>query len=239
MKTNLLLTFIAVLVASFVSAQSLVLTHDGNQLEPNEVVYVDGSSAQDEIVVYMDVTNTSGNAIDVLVRRYEEIMVPGASSAFCWLLCIAPNVSLSPYSITIEGGATNDTDFSGHYYPGGNIGESTISYVFFDESNPNDSTMVTVVYNGLEVGVNDNIAASARVYPNPANDIVNIQFEAKLSNSAYTFELIDITGSLIRQVNTVESNVQLNTADISEGIYFYRISTNGKMITTQKLAIKH
>ncbi|MCF8368890.1 MAG: T9SS type A sorting domain-containing protein [Bacteroidales bacterium] len=240
MKTRLFLLFILGFSLTLIQAQSLVLSHEGNTLEPNAEVYVQGSALEFEIIVEVDITNTSGNNIDVLVQRYENEMVPGTSSAFCWGLCFPSNVSLSPYSITIEAGTTNETDFSGHYYPAVITGTSTISYVFFDENNPNDSVMVTVHYNGMITGIGENAKLQSNAFPNPVNDLLNIEIENEVFNGEYTFALIDLTGSVVKTIVTNKSTLIINTAELAEGMYFYRITSSfEEKVLSDKIVVRH
>ena len=91
MKTKLLFTIGFILAAGFVFSQNLVLSHDGETLEPNAQITVQGSAADPEIVVELDVTNTGTTSLEVLCQRYELDMVTGSLSAICWGgLCYGP-----------------------------------------------------------------------------------------------------------------------------------------------------
>lgn len=238
MKTKLLLSFSALFITGLLFSQSIVLTYEGEDLEPNAVVEIEGLPSTPEIIIDMDATNTNSNTLDILVQRYELDMVEGASSLFCWGLCFPPTVSLSPYPVNMGGGQTIESSFQGHYMPAGNEGTSTIAYTFFDENNPNDSTMVTVEYKATLTGISKNIANSASVYPNPANESITIELTEQ-NQGEVSFQLIDITGKMIREIKTDNQKVQLNTSDISEGIYFYRAVANNKIIASERIVIKH
>jgi len=236
MKTRLLFAF---LVLTFtVSAQSLVLSYEGDTLAPNEEITVSGSPWGTEIVVEMDVTNTSSNNINVLIQRYENSMLPGTSSGICWGLCYPPYVGLTPTSLTINAGDTNDSDFSGHYYPSNAIGMSTISYVFFDENNVNDSTMVVVHFDGVVTGTNDIPALVARAYPNPANEKLSISLEQS-NTTKQQVELLSITGQLIEAVTVSAGKASFNTSNLENGIYFYRVLENGRTIFSDRAIVQH
>ena len=74
-----------------------------------------------------------------------------------------------------------------------------------------------------------------KVYPNPANDVLNITLENKDEAKAV---LLDMQGKVITDFNIVNGNGTLNTAAISEGIYLLNISCN-EAISTVKVDIKH
>jgi hypothetical protein len=237
MKTRLLLSAILLLTAGFLYSQNLVLSHEGETLGPNAQITVEGSSASAEIIVELDVTNTGNSSIYVLCQRYELNMVPYTMSAICWGgLCYPPNTSLSPLGTTIGPGVTVENDFSGHYYPQNHPGVSTIAYTFFDQDHPDDSVMVTVLFDGLTVGVNESGKSGLLVYPNPADDQIRLEWN---SEGAVTIQLIDLNGSIVREIRTIDNQAKIYTEDISEGVYLYRVFLSDRLISSDKIIVKH
>ncbi|MCD4698497.1 MAG: T9SS type A sorting domain-containing protein [Bacteroidales bacterium] len=238
MKTKLLFTFISLLIAGFISAQSLVLTYEGEDLEPSAVISIEDLASTYEIIVDMDVTNTSTSDLDILVQRYEEEMVPGSSSLFCWGLCYDTAISLSPYAIPIAAGETIISGFQGHYRPYNNVGQSTISYTFFDENNPNDSVMVVVHYNGLITGIDNEKKLNASVFPNPANDLLHIEIP-QTNTTMFDIEILNITGALVKTIKANTSTMEISTRELGNGIYVYRILEGNKLISTDRFIVQH
>ncbi len=72
---------------------------------------------------------------------------------------------------------------------------------------------------------------SANVFPNPANELVTIQFEGK-----FDFVMLDAKGAVVFQGNS-EGSETISVVDLQPGIYFVQIS-NGVDQTTQKLIIQ-
>ena len=76
-------------------------------------------------------------------------------------------------------------------------------------------------------GVNDlNVnSGNIKVYPNPASDF--IMFESD-TEGTLNIEILDITGKLVYRDTRVMNGtaVRINTSDMREGLYFYRVSTN-------------
>ncbi|GAB4319198.1 MAG: hypothetical protein Kow00127_11340 [Bacteroidales bacterium] len=217
-------------------SQSLVLIHDGTPLEPEATITTTGSVSQ-EMVVECDVQNVSSNTLDVLLTRYELSMVPGTQSAICWGgLCYPPTVSTSPSPTTIGPGQTAVNEFQVHYYPDGNPGVSTIAYTLFDAANTDDSTYVTVIWDGVLTSISTHSPNHNTLYPNPATDQVNIKLENE--NSANRYEIISLTGSKVMEgmLNRTESTV--NTSALSEGIYLFRIKNDTGIISEEKLLIQ-
>ncbi|MCB2218792.1 MAG: T9SS type A sorting domain-containing protein [Bacteroidetes bacterium] len=239
MKAKLLATlFLGFIVSAFAVGQSLVLSYEGEILEPNAEVTKEGT-ATDEIIVEMDVTNTSGAAMDVLLQRYEEDMVPGSQSAICWGgLCYPPNVSLSPSATNIGAGQTVLAECQLHYYPNGNPGVSTISYTLFDAANANDSVFVTVLYDGLMTSIEVNYGLEANVYPNPANENVTIALEGEMNDNSIV-ELMTLTGAVVAKAEIHNNKARINTTNIAEGLYFYQVKSNQTATVSGRIIIQH
>ncbi|MFU8843440.1 MAG: T9SS type A sorting domain-containing protein [Bacteroidales bacterium] len=238
MRHKIQITLIALVFSYAAGAQSLVLSYQGTNLPPNAEITVDGPVSEFEIVAYLAVQNTNNYDIPVLVRRYEFSMVPGTQSALCWGLCYPPTINLSPYNIIIPAGTTNTTDFAGHYYPDGNAGLSSIGFVFFDENDPNDSVMVTINYNAMITGIREQPTSVAHVYPNPANEFVNIELNRTLQPDAY-IELLSVTGAVAAIRTLEQSTATIQTSGIPGGLYFYRIVSGAEVLESGRLIIKH
>ena len=67
------------------------------------------------------------------------------------------------------------------------------------------------------------------IYPNPSNDIFNIQ----LKNAAeFNYSVTDITGKVImREFNISQSNYSIDMSAFSTGMYFLRLDSNGRTLT--------
>jgi hypothetical protein len=188
--------------------------------------------------VELDVENTCSDDMNVLVQRDEISMVPGSSSAFCWLVCFDTVTSLSPFPLTVPANSTIADNFSGHYRAWGNEGVSTISYEFFEEGNPGNSVMVTVNYDCTLMDVAENVKHdenSVNIYPIPAKNNITVDFDAMYSH--VDFQIIDITGSKVKEIKQVQNGSTIRINDLSEGLYLYRAFTEGNLIKTGRLII--
>ena len=67
-----------------------------------------------------------------------------------------------------------------------------------------------------------------KIYPNPANQILNIEFPqnfAKISNIK-KLEVYDITGRKLLQQEFTDQNIQeLNVSKFAQGIYFVKVGS--------------
>lgn len=151
MKNILLALLMSVMGTSVLMSQTLGLSWDGQDIPHGDTVYVYGEVVEDnmfyEILSYALVHNTGDRDMDVMAKRNEIDIVPGTVNELCWGACFPPDVSVSPYPITIPaGGVTDPTAFNGHYKPQAQAGTSIIEYTFFDQDNPADSVSMTVFY---------------------------------------------------------------------------------------------
>jgi fimbrial isopeptide formation D2 family protein len=107
------------------------------------------------------------------------------------------------------------------------------AYIYFDF---NEAIITNTTINTLELltSITQIAQSTITIAPNPANDMVTVNFE-----NNYTGSLIitDVTGRIVKQVQANNTNrVQINTSDLSNG--FYQLSMNGKN-TVSKLQIIH
>jgi hypothetical protein len=74
-------------------------------------------------------------------------------------------------------------------------------------------------------------------YPNPATDVVNIQFYSEESDK-YVVRILDLSGRTIYMEegfsNTGENSQQLNVSDLASGIYYVELTSAGQ---TEKIKL--
>lgn len=94
----------------------------------------------------------------------------------------------------------------------------------------------------LVAGVEDNQTSfGVNVYPNPANDLLAIVLNLKQS-SKVTTEVLNSLGQVVYSANQGQvsgvRNLQINTSEFANGIYFVRINANGNL-KTMKFSVAH
>ncbi|MGB1248291.1 MAG: T9SS type A sorting domain-containing protein [Chitinophagales bacterium] len=68
------------------------------------------------------------------------------------------------------------------------------------------------------------------VYPNPATDIVNIDFEESIEGNMY---LMDINGKTIKTQSIANQNIQIDVSEYAKGIYFLKIMSLNNIVVKQ------
>lgn len=88
------------------------------------------------------------------------------------------------------------------------------------------------------IGVEDEVIANLKVYPNPANDQLNISFDNNFMGST-NIKLIDLTGKIVYSsvVNNGNQQQTLSVSEYSNGVYFLEIS-NEETTIRQKVVIQ-
>jgi PKD repeat protein len=107
-------------------------------------------------------------------------------------------------------------------------GTYTVTLIVTGSNGCTDTT--TQVINFVS-GVEEVATLSAMtVYPNPANDVVNITFNMNSGSDVNVFAY-DMTGKVLVNENqdlvAGTTNVQYNTSEWANGTYFFRVTENG------------
>ncbi len=115
--------------------------------------------------------------------------------------------------------------------------QELITYVFkiYEDENPDNSITFTYKYDASSSveTLEDN---GILLYPNPASDYLILQTKAGINASC--FELRDAAGKLVKSERL--SNGEINTIRLSNlpnGLYFYRITADGKLLKSRKLIV--
>jgi hypothetical protein len=241
-----LLTLCAVIIATSAMPQSLqIFDKSGNYLPNDTNIYIWGDSSYSTTMgVKFDVKNISCCSVSMKVKKIETSLLPGTSNTFCFNgHCYFSSVYVSPDPpATIAIGAT-DTSFSGDYRPKGHLGESIITYVFFNVNNVNDSAGVVVHFNATPTVINETVIAKAEVsnpYPNPAINYTSFKYRFPENTIHAQFILRDILGFPVKEIeiDNPEGKLLINTTDIKSGIYFYSFYVDDKLILTKKLIVR-
>ena len=78
-------------------------------------------------------------------------------------------------------------------------------------------------------------------YPNPANDKTGINFQLPSPNSEARVMLRNLLGSVVKEITVrgAENKFIINTSDLNNGLYFYSVMFENRILFTKKLIVKH
>lgn len=141
-----------------------------------------------------------------------------------WLSVDAATGTIAP-----DGDKDINVEFDGN---GLEVGNYTATMTV-TSNDPENATQTIAVTMGIFEGLNDLSNEGVMVYPNPANDIVNI----KTTSNVELVRITTVDGREIYSATANNNEVRINTSTIEAGVYFIEINTlNGKM--AQKLIVK-
>jgi hypothetical protein len=70
-------------------------------------------------------------------------------------------------------------------------------------------------------GLNESTSENVRIYPNPVNDLLNIEIDGDVSNVTIS--------SLEGKIISSSASTKIDMSELKSGMYFYRINANGKV----------
>ena len=199
--TLIIITF--VFSISFASAQSYTLTWEGETY--GDTVVVNGTP-DEELVFHGILTNISLDTDSIRIQRKLVYLLHDVSHYFCWGLCYMPNLdslySPSGYVVLEPGQSCTDFDFSAHYNPNGAIGTSIVEYTFYNKNDLDEGLNVVVKYvttpDAIDENIFNNISVS-EVYPNPATNVVNIDYDLPGEVNIANVKIINLLGSVVME----------------------------------------
>lgn len=82
-------------------------------------------------------------------------------------------------------------------------------------------------------GIAENGAALLTISPNPTTGILRCSFNNELTNAR--LQVFDVFGKLLIEQPVTESTTVLDLSDRASGVYFLRVVSDNKVVTTQKV----
>jgi len=93
--------------------------------------------------------------------------------------------------------------------------------------------MLTAVSNTTAINDASLQEKEIQIYPNPTQDVVNIQFPINQSNENY-IRLFNSNGQQLQSYQTYDTNYQINMNELPAGLYLLQIQ-HGKTVTSRKI----
>jgi PKD repeat protein len=92
---------------------------------------------------------------------------------------------------------------------------------------------VNIVDNGSGVGIEENKLDAASIYPNPTDDLLNVDL-SQVSEEVQSVSILDVTGKVI-QTNAVNTSklVSFDLSSIASGLYYVRIVSASNSVVKQ------
>lgn len=116
-------------------------------------------------------------------------------------------------------------------------GTATISIVVSDADGNTVSLEfdVTVDEDGMITGLDDELVAQVKVYPNPTTEYVKIEVPER---SSWSVNIFDPSGRVMQTLTELELTTIIDVDQWQPGIYYLRLANNNKYTATSKILIE-
>ena len=196
---------------------------------------------------YLSLTGPASGTVTVTAPGTGTVTLPGSITfnnclQFKMVNLSYANIGSFPLTFTVDGVTTEY-----HYYTG--TQKFPIVMVSYDSQTVSSSTGPPSVADAVTISINNNVltginnlnfdAINYKVYPNPANESVNI-YLTNAKAEAVSITVINNLGQIVKSIDLgspKEVKYLLNTSDLASGIYHIKTSV-GEKSTTKKLIIK-
>jgi len=87
------------------------------------------------------------------------------------------------------------------------------------------------------MGINNtHLANNSRIYPIPANDILNVDLNG-ISKEETSIEISNTLGQVVYQTKSLNQHLIINTSELAGGVYMVNIKQNNKTIAVKKVVV--
>jgi hypothetical protein len=200
---------------------------------------------------FVTVYNSSNDTLSIDLIREKLQGISGASDQLCW----GTNCYVEPQggSITWVVGdfvqalpmdtAAGLIPLSIYIDAQKNVGEAYFRYDFYDVNDTRIKSSITINFSlSYLTGLTDEEISNFgfNIFPNPASRNATIQFKSELNFREQYIEILDITGKLVetKEIPVGTISYDLQTEDISSGVYFLRLIAEGVQVETKKIIIE-
>ena len=110
-------------------------------------------------------------------------------------------------------------------------------FASWNDDNTENPRTITVVADATyiasfipAVGIDESIATEIAIFPNPANDILNITSSETISE----IEIVNVMGQVVKRIEVNSDNVVCNVEDLKAGVYGGRIRTASATLSQRR-----
>ena len=78
-------------------------------------------------------------------------------------------------------------------------------------------------YNDPKTGINDLPIKELKIFPNPAGDILNLDWYENLSSKMQELSIINSEGKTVKEIHNFQTNSIINIEDLNSGLYILKL----------------
>jgi hypothetical protein len=185
-----------------------------------------GTPSSDHFESIITITNTSNADIKYTWYKLSQNLQTGWTTQLCDpVTCFDPIPDSNNFTLK----AGKSSTFSVKVNPNNISGLGKITLGLKVDGTNNFDT-ITFNINSWALGVNNNLSKlpELSVYPNPAQNEININFDSKFS---YQVEILNIIGNRVKVISNLEGHSKLDVSDLPDGVYIVRLNDRGRLLT--------
>ena len=232
-------TLMLLAVVSVMSAQTLQFEWDGTVYESGQTVISTYNEDFGEYILDMHIRNLSDTDQQVVVEREIVELPDGASSYFCWDMCFAPWIEISPDPVLIPANTLSETELAFHLmFTEEETSVAVVNYYAYNPRDPENKISLTVLA-GRNAEITEHTLLLGQAYPNPANSWIHFDYSNN-NGSVMNAVVYNLLGQEVKSQMVSGSHGRINIAvdDLQPGIYFCSIRVDNATIKTEKFIVK-
>ena len=106
------------------------------------------------------------------------------------------------------------------------LGENVFTLTVSDGENTKEASVSVFVVNCETV--DEQTADNVMIYPNPANDVINVELAEKYEKVSWI--LVNVNGQVVKKSNEEYNNFVIKLDEINSGLYFLNLDLDGKQM---------
>ncbi|MBL7858744.1 MAG: T9SS type A sorting domain-containing protein [Cyclobacteriaceae bacterium] len=187
--------------------------------------------------------NTSEKSVTLIIRKVNSEIGVTQKNFFCidgncldqkiedYIVKVEPGQTLMSFQVALEGGLVS--------------GVSTVRYLAYNKSNPNEAHEFEInfaieekpdkqsIYTSRNISIQD-------VYPNPVTDYAFVNYKILNDKAKAKIVIHNILGNPLDEYElpVYETRVKITSDKLNAGIYFYTLYVDNEGVMTRKLIIK-
>ena len=186
------------------------------------------------LIMITNVAGGNGNDLsmdDVLVEQCNHLNVGSDTT-----VCNTQVITLNPG--TFNSYLWNTGSINSSIQASTTVTGNSVKYYFVDVVDTNGCTYrdsIKINFTVCSFIKNENKDGSVKLFPNPSNDQLKISTEKFTGNLFFT--LNDVTGRQVLKIQIENSLQNISLTDFGNGVYFYSLINESKIVDTGKLII--
>ena len=106
------------------------------------------------------------------------------------------------------------------------LGENVFTLTVNDGASTKEANVSVFVVNCENV--DEQTVDNVNIYPNPANDVMNVELAEKYENISWI--LLNVNGQVVKKSNEEYNSFVIKLDEVSSGLYFLNLDLDGKQM---------